>query len=157
MSGWDELWLDIRSSKVLDIMKKRMDLAKKKGCDGVEPDNIDGYQNSTGFPLKGSDQLRYNKALAAEAHQRGLSIGLKNDVDQVRDLVAHFDWALNEECVKYNECKKLLPFIQANKAVFHTEYRPLRKSSVCPKVKSYQFSTLIKKLDLDAWYEACWK
>lgn len=35
------------------------------------------------------------------AHQRGLSICLKNDVGQVVDPEPYFDWALNEECYNY--------------------------------------------------------
>jgi hypothetical protein len=38
------------------------------------------------------------------AHARGLSVGLKNDLEQVKALVADFDWALNERCFRYNEC-----------------------------------------------------
>lgn len=98
-------------------MSKRLDLAKSKGCDGVEPDNIDAYiqVNGGGFKVTYQDQLNYNIWLAREAHARNLSIGLKNDVDQVKDLVSHFDWALNEECYQYNECDTLLPFIRGKK------------------------------------------
>lgn len=54
-------------------------------------------------------------SLFTEAHSRGLSVGLKNDVDQIHSLVSHFDWALNEECVQYNECNKYQPFFDAGK------------------------------------------
>ncbi len=65
------------------LMRARLDLCQAKGFDAVEPDNIDGYQvdGGTGFPLTAGDQLRYNRWIAAEAHCRGLSIGLKNDSD----------------------------------------------------------------------------
>ena len=40
--GWpQEHWVDVRNSKVRDIMKQRMDKAHSKGCDGIDPDNID--------------------------------------------------------------------------------------------------------------------
>lgn len=42
-------------------MQARLDLAVQKGCDGVEPDNVDGYQNNSGFPLTAQDQLAYNR------------------------------------------------------------------------------------------------
>ena len=154
MDGWDELWLDVRNAGMRAVMAKRLDLAKSKGCDGVEPDNIDGYTNDTGFPLKGADQLDYNKFLAAEAHARGLSIGLKNDIDQAAQLVSYFDWALNEQCMEYDECDTLKPFINAGKAVFHVEYSG-SQSSVCSKAKALKFDTLIKHLDLDAWRQPC--
>lgn len=157
-NGWPgEKWLDIRKIDELSpIFQARLDLAVEKGCDGVEPDNIDGYSNKTGFPLTYNDQLKFNKWLAKEAHQRGLSIGLKNDLDQVDDLVDHFDWAINEQCFQYNECDLLLPFIRAGKAVFNVEYDK-KAQSFCPKANAMGFSSLQKKLNLDAWLIDCLK
>ena len=156
LDGWPgERWLDIRNNGVRDVMKARMDLALSKQCDGVEPDNVDGYTNNPGFPLTAADQLDYNRFLAEEAHLRGLSVGLKNDLEQVPQLVAWFDWALNEECYEYNECASLQPFLDANKAVFHAEYVPAsRAQEVCAGVPN-GFSTLIKNLELDAYRLAC--
>ena len=42
-------------------MTARFQMCAKKGFDAVEPDNIDGYSNSTGFSLSSSDQIAYNK------------------------------------------------------------------------------------------------
>lgn len=101
-NGWPgEQWLDIRNLAVLGpILEARMDLCKAKGFDGIEPDNVDGYANATGFALTYADQIRFNTFLANAAHARGLSVGLKNDLDQVNDLQPLFDWALNEECFR---------------------------------------------------------
>jgi hypothetical protein len=155
-NGWaGEKWLDIRQLDVLGpIMEARMDLCKSKGFDGVEVDNIDGYTNNTGFALSGSDQITYNKFLANAAHARGLSIGLKNDVEQVKQLVGFFDYAINEECAQWNECDTLTPFINAGKAVFHVEYN-LNLNQFCPQTTSLGFSSLKKRLDLDAWRQPC--
>ena len=91
-------WLDIRSLGILaPVMEARMDQCKLKGFDGIEPDNVDGFLNDTGLSLTYDDQLHYNIWLAESAHERGLSIGLKNDMDQISDLLLYFDWALNEE------------------------------------------------------------
>ncbi len=66
LDGWaGEYWLDIRMPEVLDIMRARLDLAVEKGCDGVDPDNVDAYSNDSGFPLTSEDQINYNKAIAA--------------------------------------------------------------------------------------------
>ena len=157
MKGWNEKWLDVRAPSIAAIMNRRLDLARDKGCDGVEPDNVDGFINKTGFPLTAADQLTYNRALAAAAHARGLSIGLKNDLDQVAQLVAHFDWALNEQCVQFKECHRLKPFILAGKAVFNVEYPPSTRTSVCPTAKQHKLDTLLKKWAVDAWAEACWE
>jgi hypothetical protein len=79
LDNWKgERWLDIRRIDMLGpIMEARIDLCKEKDFDGIEPDNVDGYLNDTGFPLTYEDQLRYNVWLAEMAHERGLSIGLK--------------------------------------------------------------------------------
>jgi Glycoside-hydrolase family GH114 len=154
LDGWpDEKWLDIRSSAVRDIMKARLDLAASKGCDGVEPDNVDGFDNSNGLNLTQQNQQDYNQFLATEAHARKLSVGLKNCLALVPKLVASFDWALNEECLKYDECDSLAPFISAGKAVFHCEYGKTT-SGICDK-KPQGFSTIVKNLDLDAFRLAC--
>ncbi|MBM7333691.1 endo alpha-1,4 polygalactosaminidase [Alloalcanivorax marinus] len=117
-----ERWLDIRSANVRAIMTDRLDLAVQRGCDGVDPDNVDGYSNRTGLPLTYQDQIDYNTWLATEAHQRGLAISLKNDLGQIDDLVAHFDFAINESCHQWDECELLTPFIAAGKPVLHIDY-----------------------------------
>jgi hypothetical protein len=157
LEGWEgESWLDTRDEGVRDVMRARLDLAVERGCDGVEPDNVDGYTNDPGFPLTYATQLDYNRFLAAEAHARGLSVGLKNDLDQIEDLVGDFDWALNEECFGYDECELLLPFIDAGKAVFQVEYGDASLADeICPRANDMDFDTLIKNLDLDAWRVAC--
>ncbi|XP_061197627.1 uncharacterized protein LOC133205775 [Saccostrea echinata] len=62
LEDWEgEKWLDIRDDRVKAIMRKRLDKAISRRCDGVEPDNVDGYSNNNGLGLKASDQLSYNK------------------------------------------------------------------------------------------------
>lgn len=150
LDGWEgENYVDIRSAVVRNVMNSRLDLAVSKGCDGVEPDNVDGYQASTGFPLTSADQISFNSFIAAQAHARGLSVGLKNDIDQANALQPYFDWALNEQCNEYGECSSLNVFVNAGKPVFNAEYSG-SASSVCPKMVTSKFSSLIKDLDLTA-------
>jgi endo-alpha-1,4-polygalactosaminidase (GH114 family) len=149
-----ERYVDIRSTVVRNIIAARLDLALSKGCDGVEPDNVDGYTNSNGFSLTSTDQINFNTFIATEAHKRGLSVGLKNDLDQVSSLVGSFDWALNEQCNEYSECSYLRPFVTAGKAVFGVEYTG-SASSFCPSMVTSQFSWLLKDLDLDAQVTQC--
>lgn len=123
LADWPgETWLDIRSNTVRDLMRKRLQLARDKGCDGVDPDNVDGYLQNSGFALSASDQLDYNRFLAREAHRLGLTIALKNDLLQISSLVSSFDLAINEQCHAYQECHYLSPFIQAGKPVLNIEY-----------------------------------
>jgi hypothetical protein len=35
----DERWVDIRTDHIVNVMKARIDLAKSKKCDGLDPDN----------------------------------------------------------------------------------------------------------------------
>jgi hypothetical protein len=151
----EERWLDIRRIDLIGpIVERRMDLCRAKGFDGIEPDNVDGYINDTGFPLSYQDQIRYNTFIAAAAHARGLSVGLKNDLDQVPDLVGVFDWALNEECFEQGDCEQLLPFIAAGKAVFNVEFR-LEPSQFCPQANAMNFNSMRKNLSLDAFRIPC--
>ena len=45
-------------------MKARMRACKAKGFDAVEPDEMTGWSNDTGFRLTYADQIRYNRAVA---------------------------------------------------------------------------------------------
>jgi hypothetical protein len=151
----DERWLDIRRLNVLKpIIERRLDLCQQKGFDGVEPDNVDGYANDSGFKLTAADQLRYNSFVAGAAHDRGLSVGLKNDLDQAAALEPEFDWALNEQCFQYNECDKLQPFVKAGKAVFVTEYE-LDPAAFCSQAQAQRLMAMRKHYELDAWREPC--
>lgn len=162
LEGWeDERWLDVRSGGVREVMRARLDHAVDRGCDGVEPDNMDGYLNDPGFDFDGYDQLDYNAFIAEAAHERGLSVGLKNDVDQIEQLEPCYDWALNEECFAYDECGLYAPFLDAGKAVFHVEYvdeiadgQDLA-DEVCGDESIAGFSSLIKEWDLGPWRIAC--
>lgn len=155
-NGWaGENWLDIRQIEVLQpIMAARMDLCAQRGFDGVEPDLMDGYTSDTGFPLTAADQLKYNLMIADLGHQRGLAVGLKNDLSQIPQLVSEFEFSVNEQCAQYTECDLLAPFIAAGKPVFHAEYA-LPKSAYCTMTKALGLSSIRKRLELDSWRDPC--
>ncbi len=156
LENWpNERWLDIRDRRVLDVMKLRLDLARRRGCDGVEPDNVDAYTNDSGFSLTAVDQLTFNRHLANEAHRRGLSVALKNSGDQAGELVDYFDFELNEECFAYDECDQLQVFAARGKAVLNVEYASTAAAAnslsalVCPRARSRAMRTLIMPHNLD--------
>ncbi len=157
--GWPgEKWLDIRRIDLLGpIMQARFDLCQSKGFDAIESDNIDGYANDTGFTLTYQDQITYNTWLANQAHLRGLSIGLKNDADQVSNLLAYFDWALTEDCFDQSWCYQVVPFVNADKPVFAAEYTDtgITTDQFCPQANSLNFNAILKHRNLDAWRLAC--
>jgi hypothetical protein len=149
-NGWaGEKWLDIRQTSVLlPIMEARVQKCAQAGFDGVEWDNVDGYTNRTGFPLTSADQLTYNASLANLAHKYGLTVALKNDVEQVSDLAPYFDYAVNEQCQQYSECSGYTAnFINAGKAVFQVEYK-LKTSKFCPQANAENRNAIKKTYDL---------
>ncbi|MGW0316412.1 endo alpha-1,4 polygalactosaminidase [Streptomyces flavidovirens] len=155
-NGWrGERWLDIRQVRALrPVMERRFDMCRDKGFDAVEPDLVEGYAHDTGFPLTASDQIRYNRMIADIAHERGLAVGLKNDLPQIPDLLDDFDFAVNEECAQYGECALLEPFVVAGKAVFHAEYaRPT--ADFCPLARKLRLSSILKKPELGSWRKPC--
>lgn len=160
VQGWPgQYWLDFRQSAVRTAMAARFDLAVSKRCDAVEPDDVDAIDNMPGFPLTDADQLDFCHFLAREAHARALGVALKNDLAQVPQLVTDFDFAVNEECFQYSECERLLPFIQAGKAVLQVEYTAgaleTKAAQICPQANALDFDTLIKHHDLDPPRRPC--
>lgn len=149
--GWPgEQWLDIRRRDVLGpIMAARFRQCQGKGFDAIEADNVAGYEEDTGFPLTAADQLAFNRMLAGLAHDLGLSIGLKNDLGQVEDLLGDFDFAVDEQCAEFGECERLVPFVKAGKAVFHVEYN-LDTTRFCAETTALGFSSMRKNRSLDA-------
>jgi hypothetical protein len=160
-NGWPgEQWLDIRdaqkSGSVLrKIMDARLDMCHSKGFDMVELDNVDGYTNSTGFPLTAADQLYFNATLANDAHTRGLSVLQKNDNAQIPQLLPYFDGALNEQCNQYSECTTAQngnygydQYVAAGKPVFQAEYY-LKTSKFCPADNANNFNGVRFDINLD--------
>lgn len=163
LDGWaGESWLDTRSPHVRTIMQARLDLAAAKGCDGVDPDNVDGYETTTGFRLTKATAVNYLTFLASEAHSRGLAIGLKNALEIVGQTLDMMQWAINESCITYNECDSLQPFVKAGKPVFHIEYpddapniKANDKAKYCKYSSKQGFSTVLKNMVLDDWLYTC--
>lgn len=155
-AGSAENWLDIRSANVRAVMVGRLDLAKAKGCDGVDADNVDGYTHRTGFALTAQDQLDYNRFLADQAHARNLAIGLKNAVEQLSALEPWFDFAINEQCHEYSECGGYSVFLSKNKPVLNVEYKREfatnsggARDRLCAASAAMGMHTLVLPLPLD--------
>ena len=162
LADWPgEKYVDVRNHEIRDIMRQRIQQASRKGCDGIDPDNIDGYENDSGFDLTKDDAVDYIHFLAATAHRAGMSYGLKNGGAIVDRVVDVSQWCVNEQCAQYNECGLYQPFIKQNKPVFHLEYtekdppnaRFVKKACKNPKAKG--FSTLIKHENLNGWTTTC--
>ncbi|KAK9479960.1 glycoside hydrolase superfamily, partial [Lipomyces japonicus] len=168
LNGWPgESWLNVSSLNVRRIMKHRLDLAHDKKCDGVDPDNIDGYDNDNGFNLSKNNAINFVQFLANESHARNLSLGLKNAADIILNVIDDVQWSVNEQCVQYAECESYRPFIETGKPVFHIEYpkgdninnnndvTQKQLQTICANTSSANFSTVIKNMNLDNWVEYC--
>jgi len=153
----EERYLDVTDPLTLELAEARLDRAVAKGCDGVDPDNVDLHLPDTGFAISEADMLAFNVALADAAHRRGLAVGLKNSIELFDDLAGHYDFAVNEECFQFDECDAYAaPFIADDKAVFHIEYvEPAALDAICAVTVPLGLSTLQKNLVLDAPFTAC--
>src|SRR4029077_2822876 len=158
VDGWPgEKWLDIRALSVLEpIMTARFKMCKEKGFDAVGPDNMDGYENNTGFPLTAQQQLTYDEWIAGEVHSLGLAVFQKNDGVHASQLEPYFDGALNEQCNHYGECGDYEPYLAANKPVLNAEYE-LSVGSFCAADNAAGIMGARYGLELNgATFEPCW-
>uniref|UniRef100_A0A8H7K4H4 alpha-galactosidase n=1 Tax=Bionectria ochroleuca TaxID=29856 RepID=A0A8H7K4H4_BIOOC len=153
LDGWEgENWLNLKSDNVASIMKQRIAVAARAGCDAIDPDNMDGYDNSNGLGLTEQDTVNFFKnVLYPAAQEAGLALGLKNGGSVVEDV---------------------LPYVQfqAGKPVFHIEYP--NGESESPKILSgsalntyctkdssgsdiTKFSTVLKLMKLNTFTQFC--
>lgn len=166
--GWQgEKWINISSSSIRNIMTQRIKLAVNKSCDGVDPDNLDGYGNENGLKLTEQDSVDYITFLSHEAHSRNLSIGLKNCGSIVDSVIDHVEWVIQELCIHYDECEDYTKFITNNKPVFNVEYPKGDDTNndknvstsvydrICNFKSAKSFSTILKNMDLDSWIQSC--
>ncbi|MEV6365540.1 endo alpha-1,4 polygalactosaminidase [Micromonospora musae] len=148
-------WLDVRRWDALEpALADRFRLCRGKGFGAVALADADAYLYRSGFPLGFDDQLHFNRRLAALARHLDLSPGLMNDVPQLAALAPDFDFAVNEECVRLDQCEKLLPFVDAGKPVFHVEYTGSTEE-FCVVTVGYGFASIRKQPALDAWRDPC--
>lgn len=146
----DESWLDVRRYLVFAApLRARIAMCARKGFDAVEPDNLAGWENKTGFDITAADQLRFNRWIARQVHARGMAVALKNDGTQARQLLGSFDFAIVEQCFQYEECGLYRPFVDAGKAVFEAEYE-LDPARFCGAAEAIGFSAIRKSYDLFA-------
>ena len=159
LAGWPgERYLDIRKIAALaPVMRARLDLCKRKGFDGVDPDNVDSWGAVTGFPLRAADAIRYLRFLAREAHRRGLAIGLKNAPEIARQVLPVMDFAVTEDCFKQGWCGRSRNFIAQDKPVFTIEYTDnhIDFARFCAQANRLGLSPLLKRRSLDEWERRC--
>ncbi len=154
--GWPgEKFVDIRADALRSIMGKRLDSCKAKGFDAVEPDNMDVFEASSGFPLTRADGVNYALWLAGQSHARGMAIVQKNASSIVSDIHASYDGALTEDCYAGGWCGDMQPYLDADRPVFACEYDSSVFSAACAWGSSRKISFILKEPDLGAWVTFC--
>lgn len=164
LQGWaGEKWVKTGSEKVRSIMAARLKMAAEKGCDAVDPDNVDAYNNENGLGLQQADAEDYVKFLAQEAAKHNMGCGLKNAAAIVPAVSGDVQFSVVEQCAEYGECGSYQPMIQASKPVFSIEYPSQAGTEMpsdalaaqCNADGSGKFSMVMKKMALDQWVEPC--
>lgn len=154
----DERFADIRDPHSIPaLMAKRFANCAQKGFQAVEPDNMDVYQNDSGFDISREDMLRYIRMLVKAAHAVGLEIGQKNVPELTGDLVGQMDFIITESCYQDRWCNEVLPYIKAGKPVFNAEYSdtPINWANACKYAKKSGISMILKDRDLTADLQIC--
>lgn len=168
LPDWNgENWLKTSSPAVRTIMAARIKMASDKGCNAIDPDNMDGYSNDNGLDLSQNDTIDYIRYLASEASKYNMSTGLKNAGEVISQVLGSVQFSVQEQCVQYGNCGDYMPFIQANKPVFNLEYPasagPGLQATIADSICSNKgnativkgFTNTIKRLALDGWVEYC--
>ena len=106
--AWGEALLDTstaaKRTRLAKIVGGWIDGCAKAGFQAVEPDNLDSYERSGGRLTK-AHNAAFAKLLATRAHAAGLAIGQKNTTDLLGQRKSiGFDFAVAEECGRYDEC-----------------------------------------------------
>ncbi|KNC86007.1 hypothetical protein SARC_01808 [Sphaeroforma arctica JP610] len=141
MADWEgETWFKMTDQSCWPLMESRFKMARDKGCDGIEMDNMDCYVNKCISGKDSSDlkqpQIDYSKFLAETAHDYGMGAGQKNVPALVDSLVNTFDLAVLEECNDYNECGYYNSFRDQNKAIVGVEYKSSSDNAGCSSAAS---------------------
>lgn len=157
----DEKWVDIRQiSKIKPWLLSRFSMISNKKFDAIEPDNLDGYSNDSGFNLTILDEKKFCDSIITYAHLYGLGIGQKNLPEFSAEFSEKFDWALTEDAYNQGWAKDMMPYIDKKKPVFIVEYTDMMSqqifdNTVCTDSKKRAYSAILKNRNLDKWSHTC--
>jgi len=154
----DEKFLDIRQLDVLlPLMRARFQRCKALGFNAVEPDNMDVYDNDSGFPITADENVRYVRALARIAHDMGLEIGQKNVPELTGALAGTLDFVITESCYQDHWCNDVSAYTRTGKPVFDAEYtdQPINWAKACATARRLNISMILKDRDLTIGRKSC--
>ncbi len=128
-----ELILDISTednrTDIAEIVNGWVTGCAEDGFDAVEIDNLDTFTRFTDH-LQESDAVAYAELLTEHAHAEGLAIAQKNSAELAEQGRAlGFDFAVAEECGRYDECGDYVDAYGAHVLVI--EYRDQDFAKTC--------------------------
>ena len=104
--AWGEWLFDIRTpakrTRLARIVGRWTAGCAAAGYEAVEYDNLDSFSRSHGLMRK-KHAVAFARLLTARAHRAGLAVGQKN-LAGFRGTKVGFDFAVAEECGRYDEC-----------------------------------------------------
>ncbi|MFH9752409.1 endo alpha-1,4 polygalactosaminidase [Streptomyces griseus] len=147
--AWDEVLLDTstagKRARLAEIVGEWIDGCAASGFQAVEPDNLDSFERSDGL-LTREHNAAFAKLLADRAHSVGLAIGQKNTTDLLdRREAIGFDFAVAEECGRYDECADYASAYEDK--VFVVEYTDGDFAKACSSVGA-KVSVVRRDLDV---------
>ncbi|KAL5365887.1 hypothetical protein BJX96DRAFT_159945 [Aspergillus floccosus] len=73
LNSWPDIrWADARSGNIQSILISRLDKAQCIGCNGVDPNNVNDFENESAFLLTQQDSIIVVSCLAHESHSGGI-------------------------------------------------------------------------------------
>ncbi|MFH9610931.1 endo alpha-1,4 polygalactosaminidase [Streptomyces sp. NPDC017448] len=147
--AWGEALLDTstaaKRTRLAEIVGGWIEGCAASGFQAVEPDNLDSYERSGGL-LAPAHNAAFAKLLADRAHAAGLAIGQKNTTDLLeRREEIGFDFAVVEECGRYDECGDFATAYDDR--VFVVEYADRDFAKACSSVGA-KVSVVRRDLDV---------
>lgn len=153
--AWGEQLLDTRTpekrKKLAAIVGRWITGCAKAGFDAVEFDNLDSYSRSKGL-IRAAENKAMAHLLARRSHQAGLAAGQKNWSDW-NGRSAGFDFAIAEECGRYDECGSYAEHYGARVVVI--EYRRVDFTKTCDAWGS-RLSVVLRDRDLSSTGTRAW-
>jgi len=157
----EEYFIDYRREEYKPLITERIKEAIKYGCDAIDVDNVDLYQLSAvkkwSDKITKEDAIKFTSWLGQKAHSLGISVGLKNCLDIIDTVGKYYDFAINEGCIKRNECYWYKNFLATGKPVFGITYHGLsnNREALCKNLDGLPITMIIKEdSQLDQEYTA---
>ena len=141
------------ASTLQEADEHRFDMCARKGFDAVEPDNVAGWEkeNNTGFKITRADQLQFNRWVARRSTSHGMSVALKNDGRQTKELSPASTSPSSRSASSTNECGFYTPFIEGARPSSRPSTKQNRANTAPRQADRLQFDPQVLDLFAQPW------